>query len=405
MASIVVVCPDLPFPPNSGGNVKSYFLLEHLCASHDVSLVSVLKGGSERHLEGISEALPLRAVVSAKVDRDRTMVNFARAVLSRQTMNEWRTYTPDIGRRALPLFDAADCIVVDHLEVMQYVPQRHWPKTLFHTHNAEYVLWQRKAEISTSMADRVGAAIEARRIAARERRYCNGVAAVLAAPDDQRALERAGATNASFHRTYHLGDDAKRSLPDVQWSETEPLVFYMGALSWEPNIDGLERFIDEAWPEVRRARTDARLVVGGANPPESLLRRAQGDTGIEVVGFIDEPESFYGRARVTIAPLRFGSGMKLKVLEALTRGTPTVTTPIGVESIDAVHGEHLMVADSVAEMAGPVLTLLGDQQIWEGMRDASRALVRDRYTWAVVRADFDAALTEVLERAEVRRSS
>ncbi len=395
MANIVVVCPDLPYPPNSGGNVKSYFLMEHLCANHDVALVSVTKGGNEKHIPAMREALPLTAVITEPVNKPRSMMNFARSILGRQTLNEFRTWTPALGPRAEALFGSADAIVVDHLEVMQYVPKQHWLKTVFHTHNAEHVLWQRKSEISTSLPEKLGAGLEAKRIARKEAEYCNGVAATLAAPADQTALETGGATSASFFRTYHLGDDSKLDLPDVQWTDTDAMVFYMGTLSWEPNIDGLERFVTETWPAVLAANPTARFVIGGANPPPSLMEKVGQTANIDVVGFVDDPEEYFTRARVVVAPLRFGSGMKLKVLEALTRGTPVVTTPIGVESIDAVDRLHLMVSPTIADMAPAVTELLTDESLWTSLRDNSRTLVRNRYTWDVVRADFDRALAAV----------
>jgi len=258
------------------------------------------------------------------------------------------------------------------------------------------MLWRRKSEISTSLPEKIGAGLEAKRIAKKEATYCNGVAATLAAPADQTALEAAGATSANFFRTYHLGDDTKLDLPDVQWADTEPLVFYMGTLSWEPNIDGLERFVTDTWPTILANNPGASFVIGGANPPASLLEKVAATSNIEVVGFVDDPEDYFTRARVVVAPLRFGSGMKLKVLEALTRGTPVVTTPIGVESIDAVERLHLMVSPTVADMAPAVGELLTDESLWTSLRDSSRTLVRNRYTWDVVRADFDRALATVL---------
>ncbi len=396
MANVAVVCPDLPFPANSGGNIKSYFLLQHLCSHHNVSLVTVLKGDSGDHVEGLQAALPLNRVVTAQVDRVRSMKNFAKSVLARQTLNEYRTFSPELGPKAEPILASADVIVVDHLEVMQYVPKEHWHKTVFHTHNAEHLLWLRKAKITSSLTERVGAYVEGRRIAARERRYCNGVAAVLAAPGDESALRAIGATKASFHRTYHLGDDSTLDAPDVQWADTEPLVFFLGTLSWEPNLDGLEWFVREVWPDVRKQHPEARFVIGGNNPPPSLTAMADADPSISVVGFVTEPEDYFARTRVVVAPLRFGSGMKLKVLEAMMRGIPAVTTPIGVESIDAVHEEHILVAETESEMGQAVVSLLTNQDQWEAMRDASRQLARERYTWDVVRADLDTALATVL---------
>jgi len=396
MANIAVVCPDLPYPADSGGNIKSFFLLQHLCANHEVSLITALKGDSGRHLDGLRGALPLVEVVTARVDRPRSSVNFAKSVLQRRTLNEFRTHAADLEPLAAPILEAADAIVVDHLEVMQYVPEKHWSKTVFHTHNAEHQLWMRKSAITSSRVERLGAGIEGRRVAARERRYCNGVAAALAAPSDQAALEAIGATSARFHRTYHLNDDSKLALPDVEWADTGPLLFFLGTLTWEPNIDGLEWFVADVWPLVKQRQPDAELVIGGNHPPQSLLDSAAADDALSVVGFVDDPEEYFTRARVSLAPLRFGSGMKLKVLEALTRGIPVVTTPIGAESIDAVDGEHMFIADDAAGQADRVCRLLTEPDTWVAMRDAGRQLVRDRYTWDVVRRDFDAALATVL---------
>ncbi len=398
MAAVTVITPDLPHPPTGGGKIKSHLLIRALIAAHDVSLVTVLKGDDADHRAGITDALALRAVVAEPLDRGRGVVNLAKSVIARKTLNEYRTWSPELAARSLPLLEAADVIVADHLETMQYVPERLWPRVVHHTHNAEHMLWRRYSEVADSLQVKLGTRFESRRIATRELRYGNGAAALLAAPDDQAAFEALGVTDTTFFRTLHIGDDATASLPDVQWADTEPLVFFLGTLTWEANADGLNWFLDEVWPTIADARPDARFVIGGKNPPADLLERVAAADRVEAVGFVEDPEEWLARARVVVAPLRFGSGMKLKVVEALMRGVPCVTTTVGAESIDATDGVELAVADRPGDNAARVLALLEDQAQWTAMRDAARALARATYTWDAVGADLLAAVDHVLDR-------
>jgi glycosyltransferase involved in cell wall biosynthesis len=92
-------------------------------------------------------------------------------------------------------------------------------------------------------------------------------------------------------------------------------------------------------------------------------------------------QAIYRDSRVSVAPLLFGSGMKVKVLDAMARGMPIVTTSVGAEGIDMEHGKHLLVADNPDDMANEVDRLLTDPDLWQRLQVNSRALIRERYTW------------------------
>ncbi|MGI9621478.1 MAG: glycosyltransferase [Acidimicrobiales bacterium] len=398
MHRLTLVTPDLPYPPNGGSKIKSYFLLKRLVPLFDVSLVSVLKGDDADHVAGLREDVDLSHVEVAPVDRPRNIKNLALSYAQRRTLNEFRTWSPELAERAVPLLEDSDVIVADHLETVQYVPEHLWERTVNHTHNAEHVLWRRYSNVSAARLTRLVALSESRRIGARELEYGNGCGATLAAPADQSALKELGVEGDRLYCTYHIGDDSFLDLPDVEWAGTEELVFFLGTLTWEANIDGLTWFLDDVWPQVVSERPNARFVIGGKNPPPELLRRVDALDSVDAVGFVDDPETFLEKARVVVAPLRFGSGMKLKVTEALMRGVPTVTTNVGVESIDAVDGVHLEVADDPAEAASRIVGLLTDEQRWTAMRDHARELARRLYTWDVVASDANAAINSVIAR-------
>ena len=107
-----------------------------------------------------------------------------------------------------------------------------------------------------------------------------------------------------------------------------------------------------------------------------------------MTGFVDEPEPWFQRGRVFVAPLRFGTGITVKVLNAMSRGIPTVTTSVGTEGLIAEHMTHIAITDTREDMLEAIDELLGNRQTWERLEQNSRALVTEHYTWARVLGDM-----------------
>jgi hypothetical protein len=130
-----------------------------------------------------------------------------------------------------------------------------------------------------------------------------------------------------------------------------------------PNADGLRWFARHVWPLVLARAPGAKLLVTGDDPPQEVLRFAC--DSIEFLGRVPDLERFYDQLRVAIVPIRYGSGVKLKAVEALQFGVPTVSTSIGAESIPSDVDGLLPVADDPTEFAIRVAELLLDQNAWD----------------------------------------
>jgi glycosyltransferase involved in cell wall biosynthesis len=144
------------------------------------------------------------------------------------------------------------------------------------------------------------------------------------------------------------------------YNEREGLLF-VGGFSHAPNVDGVLWFVDEILPELRRQLGPITLTVVGKNPPEKLI----GMTGVELVGAVSEAElmRLYDHARVVVAPLRYGAGIKGKVVEAICRKLPTVTTPIGAEGLPAA-ASVLQIAENPEQFCKLVSKLYSDPTLW-----------------------------------------
>lgn len=160
-------------------------------------------------------------------------------------------------------------------------------------------------------------------------------------------------------------------------------VLYVGNYQNLPNVDALEYFVLDVWPLLRLECPDARLSVVGANPSDRVLR-FDGADGITVVGPVDDLRDAYHHHRVMVAPIRAGSGTRLKILEAFAAGIPVVSTTLAAEGIRAEHGTHLLIADNAVDFAGAVAAVLGDDDLARALPTAAAELVRGVYDWRLV---------------------
>ncbi|MGH2555387.1 MAG: glycosyltransferase, partial [Actinomycetota bacterium] len=110
-----------------------------------------------------------------------------------------------------------------------------------------------------------------------------------------------------------------------------------------------------------------------------LVRLASRVQGVELIGAFDDPEPLYRRARAFIEVARGGSGTRLKVLNALARGLPVVTTPDGAEGLDIRPGVHALVGSTPAELSDALARVMSDDAIWASLADNGRRIVRERY--------------------------
>lgn len=155
-------------------------------------------------------------------------------------------------------------------------------------------------------------------------------------------------------------------------------VLFVGNLSFGPNSHGLQLFIDRAWPLVRRAIPNIRMQVVGLNPNAALRARIEG-AGIELCADVPSVEPYYEQADVVIAPIMFGGGTRVKILEAMAFGRPVVSTSVGAEGLHCESGTHLLIADDMNEFAAAIVRLSSDAEGRLQLANNGRALQQRRF--------------------------
>jgi glycosyltransferase involved in cell wall biosynthesis len=158
-----------------------------------------------------------------------------------------------------------------------------------------------------------------------------------------------------------------------------PTIGLVGSMGWQPNYSAAKRLITCIWPAVKTKVTDARLLIVGWRARRSLGQFIN-LPDVTILEDVDEAESYFRQLSVLAYPVTNGSGMKVKVLEAMAYGVPVVTTPEGVEGIEAVDGYHASIAQETRILAQKVIWLLENREARMNMAIAARQLIEERYS-------------------------
>lgn len=373
----------MPFPPESGGGVKSFNLLKYFCLNYEVSLGTLLKNDDKNVQSTLLTKVSLADYIGVEIVSERNALNYLKSVLAGKTLNEFRNFSSEFRVKIETQLIATDLVFVDHFEMFQYIPNNYSGKVVFHEHNAEWLLWERFSKIEENPIKSFLLRFESKRIRKKEIDFVNRSYITFASPNDRIQLQKNGVEQNKLKETYHLGNDNLLELSDPIYSALPNEIVFMGTLNWEANVDGLLYFLSDVFPKILKVDTSVKLNIVGRNPDSRLIEASEKFTKNNVVfhGFVDSIEDVFILGRVFIIPLRFGSGMKVKCLDALYAGIPVVTTSIGAEGIDIEHDKHALICDDSEEFSTSVLDLLSHSEKWKTMSKQGRLLAKQKYTW------------------------
>jgi len=174
-------------------------------------------------------------------------------------------------------------------------------------------------------------------------------------------------------------------------------LLFTGNFLHPPNIVAVAWLATEILPRMAAITPDARAtVVGGGAPP--AITRLAGER-LAFTGWVKRMEPYLAAARVSVAPLRYGAGMKGKVGQALAAGLPVVTTSIGAEGMGLVHGSHCLIADDADTFAAHAARLHRDKVLWRALAVSGRRLVAERWSPEAVRPLLAAVVGAVLDES------
>jgi polysaccharide biosynthesis protein PslH len=387
--------PQLPYPPYSGGPLRNYGLLYGL---HEAGFTLDLLTFTQGHTDSAPTPLTAicRQIMSApaptrsKTDRLRTLLSTSQADLLGRYQSE--AYAQALSKCLAS--EQYDLIQLEGLELAGYLPQllaykqsNPQVRLVYDAHNAEYQLQRRIFEVDRRNPALLPAAaysyLQWRRLAALERAVCHQVDNVIAVSEEDAAALGSLAPQAKITviaNGISLGDYSESS---EQLNLGGAALLFTGTMDYRPNVDAVLWFVDSVLDLVREAVPNTRLFVVGNRPHPRLERvRRRGD--VEITGFVQDITPFLHSATVFVAPLRMGSGTRLKLLQAMAAGCAIVSTPLGAGGISVDSGREMILAEEATAFAQAVVGLLRDGERRQALGAAARALVERHYDWKAI---------------------
>jgi glycosyltransferase involved in cell wall biosynthesis len=386
-----------PYPPTNGGAIKTFNILKHLGSAHDVRLLMLVRQEPDAAtLERLARHCREIGFCGIRRSAARNALDAARSLWKRESFIITRDFRPQMQAKVLEALAETpfDLIYVDHLQMFQYVPGEAPCPVLLDEHNVEWQIIERFAVAGRALAQRAFASLEWRKLRAYELSACRRADIVLTVTDlDRRTIALHGIPEGKISAV-PIGVDVDMVRP-VQLSASSANVLTFGTMSWPPNADSVEYFASEIYPRIKKEVPEARFTVVGANPPSRIGALGAGDRSIQITGFVEDLREPASEAAAFVVPLRIGSGMRVKILDAMALGLPVVTSSIGCEGINVESGKHALVADTPEEFAEAVVHLLRNPEDRRRFGAAGRALVESVYSWPLVLSRLDQVLARV----------
>ncbi|MEP7288497.1 MAG: glycosyltransferase [Chloroflexota bacterium] len=390
---ILFLTGQVPYPPHAGGALRSYGLLSGLhAAGHTLDLLTFAESG-QSDLSATPLAELCRQIITLPPPQRTTPARLRDMLFSARADMERRSYSPEFVATLTQLLaqNSYDLVQIESLEMAAYLPviKAKYPpvRVIYDSFNAEFDLQRLMFEIDRRVPAHLPGAlyslIQWQRLTRFERNVCQQVDRVI-------AVSEADAT--AFRKLVPdtVVDVVPNGIYTDQYSHTPQqldlgpaALLFTGTMNYRPNIDAVTWFTDNVLGEVRKAVPETRLFIVG-NKPHGRLDALRQRADVEVTGYVQEVEPFLHGATVYVAPLRMGSGTRLKLLQAMAARCAIVSTRIGAQGLDVTSGCEMMLADDRESFAQATIALLRDSALRTRLGQAAYKLVCDKYDWSAI---------------------
>jgi glycosyltransferase involved in cell wall biosynthesis len=375
---ILVIGNRIPWPIKDGGAMASYQLLKGYADSGaEVCFVTL---NTRKHYLPEAEqkkALPFCEVLTIDHNADLSAWQALRNLLSPRSYFLERYHNPKALGTLFERVEWADWVQVEGLYSMplarglkQLKPS---VRLVYRAHNVEYQIWSRLAQSGISWIKKIYLTIQTRRLKREEELAWKEVDAILPISQSDAETMAQVSPNVPIHTL----------LPGVNARLLEPIqiapdcVCHLGSMEWLANREALAWFLQRVWPKVLAERPQAQFHIAGKGLSKSDPAYFQ--MGVVNHGEVDSSDDFLRNYGLLVVPIRAGSGIRMKTLEALSLGVPVVSTSVGAQGLSLVAEKEIYLADEPSLMATRLLELMENRKKAIDLAENGRIAVAQRY--------------------------
>lgn len=390
---ILQLVPRLPYPPSDGGKIGILGITRgYLRAGHEVRLMGFDADGAEASFAaGLGRELAGYYV--EPMPRWKSVASATRSLLSRRPFLREKYWSSSMFDAVCAAYEQwrPDFVHIDHSHMGAYgleLKRRHRDARVYlRAHNVEIAIWRRLKTTAGNAFSRAFYADQARLVRDYERvlfSTLDGVVPLTPVDAERVMLE---APDAAIY-TMPAGCELRDAVPLRPGIGEDPRLCFVGFLDWIANRDGITWFVEDVWPRIRARWPNARLdVVGRASTP---IRCLADTPGVHYHGYVDDLDAVLRNVDVAVVPLRIGGGMRIKILDFLSRGLPTISTSVGAEGIaHSWHGQHVFELADHADGFLHALELLSEGAARrQALAESGRRFIEHEFDWTALMTRF-----------------
>jgi sugar transferase (PEP-CTERM/EpsH1 system associated) len=390
---LLYFAPHQAWPVNTGARLRDYQLARHLAARCSLTFAE-MRSSREAWCKP-PEHCGLTSMITLDKGRTYSPSRILRGLagpVPLTVLNCWSRRMHSALAEAITS-GQFDSVQIEGVHLMEYLPVIRnavgAAAIVVDWHNVESEVMWRYAATSVSGFKKLAAKRTARLIERAEDRLLASCSmhTVTSERERQKLLARHPDANImvipnGVDAGYYSASEIAKASRQTNQSRSKPSIVFVGYMDYHANIDAVTWFSRTVWPEIARNYPEIQLTIVGRDPTSEV--RSLASDRIHVTGTVDDVRPYYASAIAAIAPIRSGSGTRLKILEAMAAGVPVVSTRLGAEGLDAEDDVHLLLADSGAEFVAAIRRIVSFAETRNRLSTAARSLVAARYDWQMI---------------------
>lgn len=392
---ILQICQKPPLPAIDGGCLASYELSKILLSSG--AELKILAFATEKHPflpDFIETEFKINtAIEGLKLDTNLNYFRAAKNIFSRKSIQEDRFYDKSVSVSIVHAVTSKhyDVILFDGLMTCVYlddVQSNTKTKLIYRSHNLEFVVLGLLDNIFRHPGRYLYLKLQSSRLKKFELKVWNQVGQIWSISSNDNEFIRLKCKNKNAVKYIPFSTAPSFTDKDPQ----ENTLFHLASMNWKPNADGVMWFLKKVWPLVLQKHGDVHLHLGGYKI-EILRPELQGKNIIIHPEVIDA-DKFYNEYEIMIVPLLKAGGIRIKIIQALSKGKIIVSTAAAAAGINGINGEHLLICQSGGEMAETINQLVTGKDLKEKLKAGARALFEREYSPEKVKNQINLCLKE-----------
>jgi len=393
---VLFVCHRLPYPPKRGGKIRPFNIISHLSRRHEVTVCSIARSAEEEaEGQGLRQHCA-RLVVGRVSDALQAARMVARLPTPTPSSMGW-FYSRDLAHRIDEMLanERFDLVFVHCSSVAQYVLNARGIPRILDFGDMDSQKWLEYVGYKPFPL-KAGYWLEGTKLEREERRLARRFdLCTVTTRAEWETLE--GYDTGTRSDWFPNGVDSAFFAPDGSDYDADQACF-VGRMDYYPNQECMFEFCAKTWPLIRERRPSMKLAIVGADPSPTV-RRLGALPGVTVTGSVPDVRPYVRKSALMVAPLNIARGTQNKILEGMALGVPVVSSSVAAGGVDAIAGQHLVVADAPRNVADAVLRIAADPEERGRLAKSGRERMLSHHAWPESMKRLDGIIERCLERS------